>query len=111
MDQRLPLPRQIRALRIVVRGEGGEGYYSEACEELHHPCNKPGCHGGGLDLHAKVREMAGRLEARFRGEMTCSGQESMGRYSQSCLRGFTVDISIEYGDLGSAPAAAAPGSR
>jgi hypothetical protein len=98
MDQRRPLPRQIRALRIAVSGEGSEGHYSEASEELHHPCYNRGCHGGGLDLYAKACEMAERLETRFRGEMSCQGHESMGRYSQSCLRGFTVDISIDYGD-------------
>jgi hypothetical protein len=97
MNQR-PLPRQIRALRIAVRGGGGEGHYSEASEELHHPCDNRGCHGGGLELYAKVCEMAKRLETRFRGELSCQGHESMGRYSQSCLRGYTVAISIEYGD-------------
>jgi hypothetical protein len=97
MDQRRPLPRQIRALRIAVSGGGGEGHYSEVSEELHHRCYNRGCQGGGLDLCAKVCEMAEQLETRFQGEMICRGQESMGRYSQGCLRGFTVDISIEYG--------------
>jgi hypothetical protein len=82
MDHRRPLPRQIRALRIAVRGEGGEGHYSEASEELHYPCDNRGCHGGGLDLYAKVREMAEGLETRFRGEMSCQGYQSMGRYTE-----------------------------
>jgi hypothetical protein len=33
MDQRRPLPRQIRALRIAVRGEGCEGHYSGGSED------------------------------------------------------------------------------
>jgi hypothetical protein len=98
MDQRRPLPRQIRGLWIAVKCEGGERHYSEASEDLHHPCYNRGCRDGGLHLYGKVCEMAERLETRFRGEMSCQGHESMGRYSQSCLRGFTVDISIEYGD-------------
>jgi hypothetical protein len=99
MNRRRPFPRQVRALRIAVRGEVGESHYSEeASEELHHPCDNRGCHGGGLDLYAKVCEMAERLETRFRGELSCQGHESMGRYSQGCPRGFIVDISIEYGD-------------
>jgi hypothetical protein len=79
VGHRRPLPRQIRALRIAVRGEGGEGHYSEASEALHYPCYNRGCHGGGLDLYAKVCEMAERLETRFQGEMSCHGHESMGR--------------------------------
>ena len=94
---RRPLPGDIQALRIAVSGGGSEAQYTLASEQLHHPCYNLGCHGGGLDLDAKVREMAEHKETHFRGEMLCHGHESMGRYSQSCLRGFTVDVLIDYG--------------